>query len=40
MPDPAPEAMFDHVYADPHPLLQLEREAYTAYQASFEEPLP
>jgi len=39
MPDPAPEAMFDHVYADPHPLLQQEREAYAAYQAGFEEPL-
>ena len=37
MPDPAPEAMFDHVYADPHPLLQQEREAYAAYQAGFEE---
>jgi len=37
MPDPAPEAMFDHVYADPHPLLELEREAYAAYQAGFEE---
>ncbi len=40
MPDPAPEALFDHVYADPHPLLQEEREAYAAYQAGFEEPLP
>ena len=39
MPDPAPEAMFDHVYVDPHPLLQEEREAYAAYQAGFEEPL-
>lgn len=39
MPDPEPEAMFDHVYADPHPLLQQEREAYAAYQAALEEPL-
>jgi 2-oxoisovalerate dehydrogenase E1 component alpha subunit len=39
MADPAPEAMFDHVYADPHPLLNEERDAYSEYQASFEEPL-
>jgi 2-oxoisovalerate dehydrogenase E1 component alpha subunit len=39
MADPAPEAMFEHVYADPHPLLEEERDAYAEYQASFEEPL-
>jgi 2-oxoisovalerate dehydrogenase E1 component alpha subunit len=40
MADPASDAMFDHVYADPHPLLQEERDAYAAYLAGFDEELP
>ncbi len=40
LPDPAPESMFDNVYAGPHPLLDEEREAYAAYLAGFDEPLP
>jgi pyruvate dehydrogenase E1 component alpha subunit len=39
MPDPAPETMFEHVYAGPHPLLDEERAAYGAYLAGFDEPL-
>ncbi len=35
MPDPAPASMFDDVYAEPHPLVDAEREAFTAYHASF-----
>ncbi len=34
--DPEPQAMFDHVYADPHPLLAEERDAYDEYLAGFE----
>jgi 2-oxoisovalerate dehydrogenase E1 component alpha subunit len=40
MPDPAPESMFEHVYASPHPLLDEERAAYTAYLAELDDPLP
>ena len=40
MPDPAPETMFEHVYAGPHPQLDEERDAYAAYLAEFDEPLP
>jgi pyruvate dehydrogenase E1 component alpha subunit len=40
MPDPAPETMFEHVYAGPHPQLDEERDAYAAYMAEFDEPLP
>jgi pyruvate dehydrogenase E1 component alpha subunit len=29
--------MFDHVYAEPHPLVDAERAAFTAYHASFAE---
>ena len=35
--DPEPDALFDHVYADPHPLLEEERSAYAAYLAGFDE---
>ena len=31
--DPAPDALFEHVYAGPHPLLEEERDAYAAYLA-------
>ena len=36
MPDPPPESMFEHVYVEPHPLLEAERREFVAYQASFE----
>ncbi|HYN75571.1 MAG TPA: pyruvate dehydrogenase (acetyl-transferring) E1 component subunit alpha [Candidatus Limnocylindria bacterium] len=36
MPDPAPLSMFDHVYAEPHPLVAEERAAFGDYLASFE----
>ncbi len=35
LPDPGPLSMFDHVYADPHPLVEEERAAFGAYLASF-----
>ena len=35
MPEPAPEEMFDHVYADPHPLMAEQREELEHYLASF-----
>lgn len=35
MPDPDPMAMFDHVYADGHALVDEERAQFAAYQASF-----
>jgi 2-oxoisovalerate dehydrogenase E1 component alpha subunit len=38
LPDPQPECMFAHVYAEPHPLLDEERDAYAAYLAGLEEP--
>jgi pyruvate dehydrogenase E1 component alpha subunit len=37
LPDPAPTEMFDHVYADPHPLLAEERAGMVDYLASFED---
>ncbi|GAA0980833.1 pyruvate dehydrogenase (acetyl-transferring) E1 component subunit alpha [Acrocarpospora macrocephala] len=36
LPDPAPEALFDHVYAEPHALMADEREQYLSYLAGFE----
>jgi pyruvate dehydrogenase E1 component alpha subunit len=35
LPDPSPASMFDHVYAEPHPLVDAERAEFTAYHASF-----
>jgi pyruvate dehydrogenase E1 component alpha subunit len=35
--DPDPETLFEHVYADPHPLVQEERDTYAAYLDTFEE---
>lgn len=37
LPDPEPLSMFDHVYADRHPLMTEEQERFAAYLASFEE---
>jgi 2-oxoisovalerate dehydrogenase E1 component alpha subunit len=36
MTDPAPVSIFDHVYAEPHPLMDEERAEYGAYWESFE----
>ncbi|MDH6580155.1 2-oxoisovalerate dehydrogenase E1 component alpha subunit [Kitasatospora sp. MAP5-34] len=36
MPDPDPTLIFDHVYAEPHTLVDEERAEYEAYAASFE----
>ncbi|MEZ5117802.1 MAG: pyruvate dehydrogenase (acetyl-transferring) E1 component subunit alpha [Candidatus Nanopelagicales bacterium] len=35
MPDPAPTSMFDHVYAEQHPLIDAERAQMQSYLASF-----
>jgi pyruvate dehydrogenase E1 component alpha subunit len=39
MPDPGPDALFEHVYAAPHPLVNEERSAFAAYLAGFDEQL-
>lgn len=31
LPDPEPDAFFDHVYAEPHPLVEEERRGYAEY---------
>jgi pyruvate dehydrogenase E1 component alpha subunit len=36
MATPPGETMWDHVYAEDHPLMEAERAAYLEYQASFE----
>jgi len=36
MPDPSPMSMFDHVYAEEHPLVDEERAAFGTYLDSFE----
>jgi 2-oxoisovalerate dehydrogenase E1 component alpha subunit len=35
MPDPPPLAIFNHVYTQPNPILDAEREQFAAYLASF-----
>jgi pyruvate dehydrogenase E1 component alpha subunit len=35
--DPEPLALFEHAYAEPHPLLEEERAAYAAYLEGFDE---
>jgi 2-oxoisovalerate dehydrogenase E1 component alpha subunit len=37
MPDPSPLSIFEHVYSDPHPLMEEEREQFAAYLETFEE---
>ena len=37
MADPGGTEMFDHVYAERHPVIEKERAEFVAYQASFEE---
>ena len=37
MPDPDPMALFDHVYADGHALVDAERAQFAQYRASFAE---
>ena len=36
MPDPDPLSIFDHVYAEQHPLVEEEREQFAAYLDTFE----
>jgi pyruvate dehydrogenase E1 component alpha subunit len=36
LPDPEPESLFEHVYAEAHPLLDDERRAYMEYLATLE----
>ena len=36
MPDPPGTDMFDHVYAEVHPVIERERAEFERYQASFE----
>jgi len=36
MPDPDPLSIFDHVYAERHPLLEEEREQFAAYLETFD----
>ncbi len=38
LPDPLPESMFDHVYADPHPLIDAERSWMQDWNAEGEQP--
>ena len=35
MPDPPPGAMFDHVYAEPHPEIDAQRAEMVDYLGSF-----
>jgi pyruvate dehydrogenase E1 component alpha subunit len=37
LPDPGPLALFDHVYAGPHAILDAERAEYAAYLSGFDE---
>src|SRR6202034_4750271 len=36
LPDPGPLALFDHVYAGPHAILDAERAEYAAYLSGFD----
>ena len=37
MPDPSPLSAFEHVYAEPHPVIDAERDAYASYLDSFDD---
>ncbi|MGL4176503.1 MAG: thiamine pyrophosphate-dependent enzyme, partial [Dermatophilaceae bacterium] len=37
MPDPDGSSMFEHVFAESHPVTEGERAAFEQYQSSFEE---
>ena len=37
MPDPDPMQLFEHVYTDPHPIVEEERAAYARYLDQFED---
>ena len=37
LPDPTPDSIFDHVYAEDHPLVNEEREQLATYLASFDD---
>ena len=37
MPDPPHQEMFEHVYAEPHPLVEREAATFAAYMAGFDE---
>src|SRR3712207_5808824 len=36
LPEPGPERIFSHVYAEPSPVLDAQRDAYLKYCASFD----
>jgi len=36
LPDPTPDAIFYHVYSEPHPLVEEERAWLAAYESSLE----
>ena len=38
--DPAPEALFDHVYATPHPLLEAQRREHAQYLSTLAPSIP
>jgi len=38
MEDPDPEGMFEHVYSEPHPIVDADREDYRNYIAQFDDP--
>jgi pyruvate dehydrogenase E1 component alpha subunit len=40
MPEPPATAMFDHVYAEPHALLEQQRLHVLEYEASFADGAP
>jgi 2-oxoisovalerate dehydrogenase E1 component alpha subunit len=37
LPVPASSSLFDHVYSDPHPVMDAQRQALADFEASFEE---
>ena len=37
LPVPATSTLFDHVYSDPHPVMDAQRAALADFEASFEE---